>query len=144
MFPHRFDEQRIFFQRFARMQDFVIFIIIDIRYADNEFEARFFGRRYKSVGQTGRCGVSPQEGAARNGVRARGRLSPFKIYSIDKTFESRIGLSDTPIKLKRTGILGSAAYVRRLPRRMAGLPPTFYVIRYFLENTISMRDTRVP
>ena len=116
MFPHRFDEQRVFFQRFARMQDFVIFIIIDIRYADNEFEARFFGRRYKSVGQTGRCGVSPQEGAARNGVRARGRLSPFKIYFIDKTFESRIGLSDTPIKLKRAGILGSAAYVRRLPQ----------------------------
>ena len=27
-------------------------IIIDIRHADNEFEARFFGRRYKSVGQT--------------------------------------------------------------------------------------------
>ena len=51
-------------------------IIIDIRHADNE--ARFFGRRYKSVGQTGRCGVSPQEGAARNGVRARGRLSPLK------------------------------------------------------------------
>ena len=116
MFPHRFDEQRVFFQRFARMQDFVIFIIIDIRHADNEFEARLFGHRYKSVGKTERCGVSPQEGAARNGVRARGRLSPFKIYFIDKTFESRIGLSDTPIKLKRTGILGSAAYVRRLPQ----------------------------
>ena len=28
--------------------------------------------------QTGRCGVSPLEGAARNGVRARGRLSPLK------------------------------------------------------------------
>ena len=27
--------------------------------------------------QTGRCGVSPPEGAARNKVRARGRLSPF-------------------------------------------------------------------
>ncbi len=64
-------------------------IIIDIRYADNEFEARFFGGRYKSVGQTGRCGVSPQEGAARNGVRARGRLSPFKIYFIDKTISMR-------------------------------------------------------
>ena len=75
-----------------------------------------FGYARKAVRQTGRCGVSPQEGAARNGVRARGRLSPFKIYFIDKTFESRIGLSDTPIKLKRAGILGSAAYVRRLPQ----------------------------
>ena len=28
--------------------------------------------------RTGRCGVSPLEGAARNGVRARGRLSPLK------------------------------------------------------------------
>ncbi|WP_315325801.1 hypothetical protein, partial [Treponema socranskii] len=33
---------------------------------------------------TGRCGVSPLEGAARNEVRARGRLSPllnFGVYS---------------------------------------------------------------
>ena len=52
MFPHRFDEQRIFFQRFARMQDFVIFIIIDIRHADNEFERGFFGRCHKGVGET--------------------------------------------------------------------------------------------
>ena len=56
MFPHRFDEQRVFFQRFARMQDFVIFIIIDIRHADNEFEARLFGHRHKGIGQTERCG----------------------------------------------------------------------------------------
>ena len=38
------------------MQDFVIFIIIDIRHADNEFERGFFGHRYKSVGKTERCG----------------------------------------------------------------------------------------
>ena len=50
--PYGFNEQRVFFQRFARMQDSTFLIIIDIRHADNEFEARFFGRRYKSVGQT--------------------------------------------------------------------------------------------
>ena len=38
----------------------------------------------KSV-QTGRCGVSPLEGAARNEVRARGRLSPF--IKFERTFE---------------------------------------------------------
>ena len=77
MLAYGFDEQRVLRKRFTCMQDSTSLIIIDIRHTDNEFEARFFGRRYKSVGQTGRCGVSPQEGAARNGVRARGRLSPL-------------------------------------------------------------------
>ena len=73
---------------------------------------------------TGRCGVSPLEGAARNGVRARGRLSPLKAIFMDKDFESRIGLSDMPIKLKRAGILGNVREKARLSQ--------------------PVRDTRVP
>ena len=38
MSPYGVYEQRVFFQRFTRMQDFTTLIIIDIRHADNEFE----------------------------------------------------------------------------------------------------------
>ncbi|ERF59967.1 hypothetical protein HMPREF1325_0548 [Treponema socranskii subsp. socranskii VPI DR56BR1116 = ATCC 35536] len=66
--------------------------------------------------------MSPQEGAARNGVRARGRLSPLKSIFIDKDFESRIGLSDMPIKLKRAGILGNVREKARLPQPVRDTP----------------------
>ena len=36
MFPYGVYEQRVFFQRFARMQDSTSLSIIDIRHADNE------------------------------------------------------------------------------------------------------------
>ena len=38
--PYSFDEQRVFFQRLACMQNFTALIIIDIYHADNEFERR--------------------------------------------------------------------------------------------------------
>ena len=47
-------------------------------------------------------------------MRARGRLSPFKIYFTDKDFESRIGLSAMRIKLQCAENLGSPACVKRL------------------------------
>ena len=49
--------------------------------------------------QTGRCGVSPQEGAARNGVRARGRLSPLK-YIHTEVFLNR-STADEPENFPR-------------------------------------------
>ena len=52
MSPYGVYEQRVFFQRFARMQDSTSLIIIDIRHADNEFEALFFGYRHKGIGKT--------------------------------------------------------------------------------------------
>ena len=40
MSPYSFDEQRVFFQRLACMQNFTALIISDIYHADNEFERR--------------------------------------------------------------------------------------------------------
>ena len=61
------------------------------------FFEKFSARQ--AVRQTGRCGVSPQEGAARNGVRARGRLSPLK-YIHTEVFLNR-STADEPKNFPR-------------------------------------------
>ena len=89
MFPYGVYEQRVFFQRFTRMQDSTSLIIIDIRYADNEYAGAhmsaiyiaemlrfrsFFGsilNQYAVVRRTGHCGLSPPEGAGDDRMSAK-------------------------------------------------------------------------
>ena len=59
---------------------------------------------------TGRCGVSPLEGAARNEVRARGRLSP--LIKFRRVFEIVIALKTLIVyteRMKKIGIVTGAS-----------------------------------